>query len=154
MLRSGFTLLGTGCHFRKTVKKQLAAVLKKLVKNYSSLPFFHFPSKFEKTYKKLKKKGSILTQNIEVENESTFGNTRGDICFCCHYWAQQLQNISKLKKHIIFRHCKYGQGTQGSGTKPGTQKGARSGAWASPWVPWPIWSLASGFPAHICKADA
>ncbi len=57
-----------------------------------------------------------------------------------------------------------GQGTQGPGTKPGTQKGRGPGPgpahehfWVpdlvpGPWVPWPIWSLAPGFPAHICKA--
>ena len=59
-----------------------------------------------------------------------------------------------------------GQEAHGPGTKPGIQKGAVRGLgrpmrpfWVpglvtDPWVPWPIWTPAPGFLAHICKAEA
>ena len=75
-------------------------------------------------------------------------------------------------QNIMLLPCRYGPGTQGPGTiwamEPrgqGPKKGAVRGLgrpmrpfWVpdlvpGPWVPWPIWSLAPGLPAHICKAE-
>ena len=70
MLRSGFTLLGTGCHFGKTGKKTAGCCFKKTGKQLIVFyRFFHFSSNFETNWEKNEKtNGSILTQNIKVAN--------------------------------------------------------------------------------------